>query len=307
VFAPSPRPDDWDTKETVIEHVPTPHKVAPAPPPVLQAPLPALRRKGSVVVVFGCRGGAGSTTLAVNMAGAFVRQGKRTCLIDLDLQLGDVFVALDLEPSTSLATLARDAESIDDAALLRRLMRHDSGLYALTQVGRPWEIDPALAERMPALLSCLQDRFDAVVVDGVRDFGDPALAALDMADRIVLVVTQDVPAVRRATRVAELLQKLGYSDRRVHIVLNRTQTRSQVSEGESERALSLPIAARVRNDFRRISAALDDGALLHDVARGAGVTQDVDDLAHAILGIEKKPAKLQPRLLDRLMRRKEVT
>lgn len=306
IFEPAPScPGEWDGLETRLD--PRPRAVAPPPQPHLPIAR-APETKGTVVVVFGCRGGAGATTLAVNVAGSFVRQGKRTCILDLDLQLGDVFVALDLEPSTSIAALSREAETIDASVLVRRLQRHDSGLYALTQIGRPQEIDPSLAERMPTLLSCLCDHFDLVVVDGVRDFGDCALAALDLADRIVLVLTQDVPAVRRATRVTELLDKLGYSDRKVQVVLNRTQPRSQVSEGEIERALTLPISARVRNDFRRISAALDDGALLHDVARGAGVTRDVDDLAHAILGVKRRaPEKARARFLERIMGRKEGT
>ncbi|MBI4508445.1 MAG: AAA family ATPase [Deltaproteobacteria bacterium] len=324
VVAPMPtfvapvHPSQWEHQDTRVEPFPAPGaggtaravqpatrmvpvvplpRPAPTPTPALPPPsVPtqeAVVTHGKIVVVFGCRGGAGATTLAVNIGATLARSGKSTCLVDLDLQLGDVFVALDLEPSTSVAKLAREANTIDGAALRRRLQRHDSGLHALTQVGRLDDIDPQLAERMPALLATLCEHFEYVVVDGIRDFGDHALAALDMADRIALVVTQDVPAIRRATRVVDLFRKLGYSERKIQLVVNRHVQRSVVSEVEIERALGLPIFARVRNDYRRMSAALDDGALLHDIARGCGVTQDVECLAGVLTSEPRAPQKCQ--------------
>src|SRR5262249_51177114 len=158
--------------------------------------MPAPLSRGKILCVFGCRGGAGATMLAVNVAAAFGKGGKSVVLVDLDLQLGDVFVALDLDAPTSLASLSREGKSLGGAALRRRLVRHDSGVYVLAQTGRLDDIDEGLAERIPGLLTALAEHFDHVVVDGVRDFGDHALAALDVADKVAMVVTQDVQAVR---------------------------------------------------------------------------------------------------------------
>lgn len=243
-------------------------------------------QSGKVIVMFGCRGGAGATTLTVNAAATLVRQGKRVCVVDLDLQLGDVFVALDLEPTTSLAGLAREAGTIDAAALRRRLAQHASGIFALSQTGRVDDVDPQLAERMPALLSTLCEHFDVVLVDGVRDFSDHALATLDMADQVMLVVTQDVPAVRRAFRVTQLFRRLGYSDRKVRLILNRCTKDPQVPDEEIERALVLPIASRVCNDYVRMSTALNDGALLGEVARGSAIANDIENLARLVADVE---------------------
>jgi pilus assembly protein CpaE len=321
-------PDRFDTQETsvkAVEHVeqaaqaaaqakqavaarqparPTPaHNAPPLRPLVIpaakapatipvSAPMPSLTTAGKVLVVFGCRGGAGATTLAVNIAASLARTGKNVCVVDLDLQLGDVNVALDLEPQTSLAQLAQEAGNLDGTALRRRLQRHDSGVYCLSQVGHIDEVDPQLAERMPALFAVLAEHFDYVVVDGVRDFDDHSLAALDMADRIALVLTQDVPAVRRASRVTQLFRKLGYSDRKVQIVINRHSPKAAVPEAEIERVLGVPIIAHVRNDFEKINKALDEGALLHDVARGTGVARDVEALAARLTG-EQLPSGQQ--------------
>ncbi len=250
---------------------------AASPPPATAAAV-----QGKILVFFGCRGGAGATTLSVNAASSLVRTGSSVCLLDLDLQLGDVFVALDLEANTSISALAREAGLIDGAALRRRLQRHDSGIYALSQTGRLDDVDPELADRMPALLASLCDHFDYVLVDGVRDFSDHALAVLDMADKIALVVTQDVPAIRRAGRVTHLFRKLGYSEHKIQLVVNRHLPKAALDETEIERALGLPIAGRVRNDYARMRMAMDDGALLHDVARNSGIAEDVDLLGRVL-------------------------
>jgi pilus assembly protein CpaE len=263
--------------------------------------------RGKIIIVFGCRGGAGATMLAVNIAASLGRGGKSVCVVDLDLQLGDVFVALDLEATTSIAALAREISTIDDAALRRRLVRHDSGIYALSQVGRLDDVDPELPERMPKLLTKLAESFDYVVVDGVRDFGDHALAAMDMADKIAMVVTQDVQAVRRASRVAQLFRRLGYSERKIHVILNRHSTKATVDEREIERVLAQPISATVRNDYPRLRKALDEGSLLHDTARGSGVHRDVERVARAVLGEPTRHEPVhdeeEPGFLARLFRR----
>jgi pilus assembly protein CpaE len=282
VNRPLPLPD-FEVEPSVVEMIPQP------PRPQLEvvaeaAPIAAPAAGGKVIVLFGCRGGAGSTTLAVNTAASLARVGKKVCVVDLDLQLGDVFVALDLAPSTSLAAVAREASTIDAAALVRRLARHDAGIYALGQTGAVDDIDGGLAERIPALMSTLCDHFDHVIVDGVRDFGDCALSVLDMADEIAMVLTQDVASVRRAARAVTLFRRLGYSDSKMRLVLNRTTRKAAVPAEAVTRALGLPVTASVRNDFKRVNAALNDGALLGEVARGKGVARDVEALATALGG-----------------------
>lgn len=275
---------------SVVAEMPRPPMPQPTaqPEPIAQADIVA---QGKVIVMFGCRGGAGSTTLAVNTAATLARAGKRVCVVDLDLQLGDVFVALDLPPDTSIAALAREASTIDAAALVRRLARHDSGIYAISQTGHLDDVDPQLSERMPALMSTLCDHFDYVIVDGVRDFDDCALAALDMADTIALVMSQDVASVRRARRAVQIFRQLGYGDGKLRLVLNRARRGARVDEAEVARALGLQVGARVRNDYKRAVRAMDDGALLGDVARGSGIASDLAALAANLSGTRTAPPR----------------
>jgi pilus assembly protein CpaE len=265
-----------DMEPSVIERMPMPSRV-PAPP--APAFVPLAPRRCELTVMFSCRGGSGATTLAVNTAALIARAGRSVCLVDLDLQLGDVCTALDLESQTSLMSVAREAHTLDAVSLRRRLAQHGSGICALSQAGHLDDLDPPqLAARMPSLLDTLRANFDHVVVDGVRDFGDLSLAAIEAATRIVLVVTQDVASVRRAARVLSLLATLGVDEAKCSIVLNRAVHRAAVDDAAIERALAKKIAARIREDAR-VADSLDNGALLVDVARSRPIVADLAGVA----------------------------
>ncbi len=235
------------------------------PPPLGVMP----EGRGKVIVVFGCRGGAGATTVTANLASAIAATGQSTCVVDLDLQLGDLFVALDLEPTCSMLEVARDAPNLDVAGLRRKLSAHDKGFHALSQVLRPEEVDADLVHRLPELLGLMRKAFDVIVIDGVRDFSESALCALDLANEVLLVAGADVLSTRRASRVLRLLRKLGYADSRVKLLLNHADRIGAVSQSEVERALELEAFGSIRHDPRGASKALNRGKLLSDVGSSA--------------------------------------
>jgi Flp pilus assembly CpaE family ATPase len=297
---PEPRVGDREIWASSLLEQERAHQEGPPPPVAEQHPFTPTtdgvddaraseRALGRVIVLFGCRGGAGTTTLAVNIASAFARAGKEACVLDFDLQLGDVFVALDLEPRTSLAVLAREVTTLDGSALKRRLERHPCGFFALAQTGRLGEADPEIADRVPDLLRSLAQHFDQVIIDGVRDFNDHALAALDVASEIALVVTQDVPSVRRAARVIALCRQLGYGDGKLRLVVNRYRRSSRISLAEVQNALEMPVYAYISNDFEAVQTAQESGVLLHDSARRTRVTRDVEALASRLILPDEEP------------------
>ncbi|MBX7102176.1 MAG: hypothetical protein K1X89_30955, partial [Myxococcaceae bacterium] len=245
------------------------------------APAP----QGKVVVVFGCRGGLGSTTAAVNLASRAARRGFHACVVDLDLHLGDVFVAVDLEPGRSLRAAARDCPQLEPAALRRSLQTHPNGFQLLSQVAHPEEVDVELPRQLPGLFAELKRAYDLVVVDGVRDFGDAALAGLDAASEVLLLVGLDVLSVRRARRVLHLLRKLQYPESRLRLVIADGARVGKIPLAEVEAALALRPTARLRHDAGAAAAALDAGTLLTDGSSSAG--RDLVALADALLPSER--------------------
>jgi pilus assembly protein CpaE len=261
--------------------------------------MPSLSRRGQIIVVFGCRGGAGATTLSINLAAHLAQAGRAVCLVDLDLQLGDVMVALDLEAHATIEQLAYDVDSLDTPAVRRRMAHHRSGLYALSQVGQAAEV-AGLPGRLPGLLQALTGHFDDVIVDGLASLDDSGAAVLASADEIALVMTQEVLSVRRAARVITRLRQLGQHDDRVRLVINRARRGAEIADAAIERALGLPVAAAIRDDAR-VTTALDDGALLAELPRARGVAGDVAELAALIAPMPRAATAPRRGLVARIL------
>jgi pilus assembly protein CpaE len=252
-------------------------------------PEPLPQRRGEIMAMFSARGGVGTTTVAINTAARLAARGSEVVIVDLSLELGDVFVALDLESVTSLSAVARDAGRLDGSTLRRRLVRHSSGVWAIGQDGNVDDLADDLPERLPGLLQLLAQHFDYVIIDGLRSFSDTAVAALDCATRIHLVLGQDVMSVRRAAKAITLFRRLGYGDGRLQLAVSRMNKKSPVTGFEIERALGVAIAATFRDDGKQIQAALDAGALLSHMA-AKGISEDIARFAASLEADKRQTA-----------------
>ena len=258
---------------------------------------------GSVVTVFAAKGGAGATTIAVNLAATLQRRG-RACIVDLDLNLGDVLAFLDVTGSYSIRDVTSNLARLDRQLLESSLPRHRCGLHVLSQTHRLEEgaLDgAAIAE----LLAFLRREYDWVVVDGVRTFDEIPLAALDASDRILLVATQEIPAVRNARRCVEIFRKLGYADGRVQLLINRHQGRARVPDDAIAETIRLPIAARLCNDFAATSEAIHRGQLIAEAMPRSPLVRDLEALG-PLVGAEATPGRQEPSMLKRFFSSRTV-
>ena len=118
-----------------------------------QAQVPAAATTGRqlVIDVFGAKGGVGATTIAANLAGALQRQRRSaSCLLDLDLHLGDVLSFLDLRGELLDHRRAREHGRLDRELLATSMMRHASGVHVLAQSGKIEEAEHSAPGRSPA-------------------------------------------------------------------------------------------------------------------------------------------------------------
>ncbi len=258
--------------------------------------------RGRVVAVYPAKGGQGATTIATNLAGALQRRGTRACVVDLDAALGAVASVLDVNPQYSLHDVVANMHRLDRELLDASIPRHGSGV-AVVAAGE----DVEAAERVDSatissLLGFLRRHYDAIVLDGVRGFDERTLAALDASDQMLLVVTQEVAAVRNAQRCLDVFRRLGYPAEKVQVVLNRFQKGATITAEIVEETLEIPPAARIANDYAAVSRASAAGALLADGAPRSAATRDLDALAArtGIAGDGDRPSSW----LHRVFRRK---
>lgn len=272
----------------------------PAREPLGAAPsLPSAPAR--MVVFFAPKGGVGATTLACNVGGLLARSGHPAALVDLDLQLGSVPVSLNVTPQVSIDALVDEAARLDGGPLETALDRHAAtGLHIAAQV-QIEQLGKITVKRLPRLFSSIGGRHSPILVDGLRDFNDHAVATMDLAHLVVIVITQDVPAVRAGARALRIFRRLGYGNDRLLLVVNRYHRRAPVGLDTIAHALGLPAAARVHNDFPLIEQALNQGVLATDIRPRSRPARDLARLAELIAGQAGPPPRrgLIARLLDR--------
>lgn len=213
---------------------------------------------GKLFTVFSTKGGVGKSLVAVNTAVALAQQKRRVCLVDLDVNSGDVAIMLQLAPTRNVNDLVGFAGSIDEGAiesLLTPWSDHLSVVAAPVHLDSP---DQASADEVGMLLDGLKAMFEYVVVDTSGVFDDQALAALDRSDNIVLVGTLDIPALKGVKLATSTLDLLNFDRGSWSFVLNRADAKVGLTAADFESTLGLRADATLVSS-REVLAAVNRG------------------------------------------------
>jgi pilus assembly protein CpaE len=246
---------------------------------------------GTVVTMFPTRGGVGCTSIVTNLAHAIQNCGQRVCLVDLDLHLGDVLAFLDLPGTYSIADVIANINRLDKDLLDASIARHASGVRVLTQSGKVEEADHVHPPEVGRLLGFLRQFYDFVLVDGVRGFDEMSLAALDASQKIMVILTQDVPAVRNTKRSLDLFRRMGYSDSKLSLVLNRYQKSPDITPQVVEETTGLPVRHTLSNDYAAAISAINRGLPLQTVAPRSNLTKDIEQMVEFLVEKTRMRAK----------------
>jgi pilus assembly protein CpaE len=201
--------------------------------------------RGHVVSIFSTKGGTGKTFLATNLGAAIAAtSGKDTAILDLDVDLGDVFAYFGVEPTRSLADLAMQvgqASKEETAHLGTRLGKHIVGFGSPPDPGA----SPLTGEAMGEVVRALRSAFPYTVIDATCDYADHVLAALELSDDILLVTGLDVISVRHLSLGMRTLENLGIPRERMRVVLNRADSKVELTGKDIEEALGITVDARI--------------------------------------------------------------
>lgn len=238
---------------------------------------------GTMIAFFSAKGGSGATTIATNAAGAILADNPeaRVVIVDLNFQMGDVLVFMDLASKYGFADLLKNLHRLDDELVHSSLTAHACGARVLAQSDRLDDADDLDAQGVGQVLAFLKRHYDYVILDGLRDFRDIALVALDNADRVALTITPDIPALKNANRCLALFNQLGYGSDKVQVILNRFHRKGKLDLDATSDALGRGIDGTVANDFPTVIAAINEGQLLSEAAPRARVTRDIHDILPA--------------------------
>jgi pilus assembly protein CpaE len=229
-------------------------------------PTPVGAALGHIISVYSPQGGAGVTTIASNMAVALMREGTRVLLVDADLQFGDVGVFLNLQSNHTILDLTEAVAELDDDLVQSVLVSHGTGLKVLLAPQSPEDAARVVPGDVAEIIRQISGTFDYVIVDMSKMLDDVALNLLDMSDRIVVVTTPTLPAIKSVRMILDLFQTLEYPENKVVFVMNRVNL-------EAKGRAAIPVEAIEKNLRRRTDARipLNEAVFLSAVNTGVSV------------------------------------
>ncbi len=220
---------------------------------------PSERAPARTVVVLGPKGGTGKTLTACNLGVLLANAGHRTVLVDIDLQFGDVGLALGLRPDRTIYDLATSGGTMDATKVSDYLTRHSSGLEVLIGPARP---DQAATVTVPMLLelyAILGTEFDYVVVDTPPGFTPEVIASIDLSTDLCVVGTLDTLSLKNTRLGLETLSMMGYPEQQVSLVLNRAQTKVGITGEDVEAIVGRTPDVFIPSD-RNIPRSVNEGS-----------------------------------------------
>ncbi len=212
--------------------------------------------RSRLVAVAGAKGGVGTTSITVRMALAAARSEprRRVCLVDLDLQTGDVPASLGILHRRSIADLIEVAQDITARAVEDSLFVHSSGLRVLLAPAEGELTEDVTGPVAQRILGALRSLFDVVIVDCGAVSTMASALAVEMADDVLMVVTPDIPAVRAAKRLLRLWSRLEVcKPDDVQLVVNRASRDNEVQPGLISKIIGVPVAkTHIPAQFRKL-------------------------------------------------------
>ncbi len=224
-----------------------------------------------MICVLGPKGGTGKTLVSTNLAVALAAAGGKPVLVDLDLQFGDVGLALGIRPDKTIYDLARSAGTLDTEKLDAYLMKHSSGARILLAPTRPDQASAVTVDLLRDVFSTLRAMSDSVIVDTPPGFTPEVIAAIDSCTDVCLVGMVDSLSLKNTKLGLETLELMGFDPTRISLVLNRADTRVGITREDVDLIIGRAPEIFIPSD-RQIPISINDGVpiVLHEERSEAG-------------------------------------
>ena len=250
-------------------------------------------RRGHIISVFSSKGGSGKTFLTTNLATAIAQvTGEDVAVVDLDVDMGDVFTYFGREPSASIVDLMALGEGADSDQIRSIGVEVAPHTWSFGAPPDPAAEAPA-GEAIGKFLRAIRSEFDYVVVDASVDYSDSALVCFDLSDMICLVTGLDVVGVKHLSKALDTLLTIGLPRERFRVVLNRADSKVGLDASDVERVMKIQVDAMIPSS-RLVPTSLNKGRPVVLDEPGSEVSQSITHLAirfSARMASTRRPVK----------------
>jgi pilus assembly protein CpaE len=251
--------------------------------------------EGQIIAVFSPKGGVGTSAVAANLAVAIRQQtNKKVALVDANVVFGDLTVILNLRSDKTIIDLAQRVDELDRDLLNDVLATHTSQIKVLLAPPDPQRGELVSADHLRAILEALRREFDYVVVDTPASFQDRSLAVLDLAARIVTLMTLEMHCIRNIKLFLEVADLLEYPHEKVMLVLNKASNRTGIRAEDVEKNIQRKVSLQIGDAAQDVTFSINQGVPLvigkptHQIAR------DLNGLARELTATAKAQKPVAP-------------
>ncbi len=249
------------------------------------------RPAGKTLGFLSAKGGCGASTIACHLAAELGRasalRGEKSLLVDLDLQSGIVDFLMKSKSPYSVLDAVQNLHRLDLSYWQALIAAGWTGLEILAAPSGYLPKDPVPGESLGKVLSFVRTNYAFTVVDLGATLNLATVTVMEEIDDIFLITTLEVPALHQAKQAVQTLINAGFGNR-LHVILNRTPQRPDVTSEELERILGLPIDTMLPNDYYALYDAFCKGKLLPP---GSHLSRQLSGLAQRLSGVPAEKGK----------------
>jgi pilus assembly protein CpaE len=239
--------------------------------------------RGHIISVFSSKGGSGKTFLTTNLGAAIADiTGQDTAVVDLDVDMGDVFTYYGREPSANIQDLMALGEGADSDQIREVGVEVAPHTWAFGAPPDPAAEAPA-GEAVGKFLRTIRNEFAYTVVDASVDYSDSALVCFDLSDMICLVTALDVVGVKHLSKALDTLLTIGLPRERFRVVLNRADSTVGLDAADVERVMKISVDAMIPSS-RLVPTSLNKGRPVVLDEPGSEVSQAIRHLGRRFTG-----------------------
>jgi pilus assembly protein CpaE len=243
--------------------------------------------RGTVITVFGAKGGIGKTTISTNLATSLCKNTNSSiAIIDMDTRFGDVAIMMDVVVEYSIADVGRAIDSVDRDTIREYLVQHSSGVQILPAPLHPTE------------WGALHRHHIYVVVDTPGAFNELVATALECADIILLVTSMDIASIKDTALALEMLRAAAVSEDKVKLVINHSTSSNSLRADDVERVLEYEVYWRIPHDVA-VSNSNQLGQPIVLAKPYARASRAITDMSYNLAGLRRDRKGFLDRVLGR--------
>lgn len=230
---------------------------------------------------FGGKGGTGKTTLAIGVAAQLAKAGKRVMLLDLDLQFGDVSMALDVDGKNSIVDLVQDRGGITIENINGFAVEHGTGMSVLCAPKSPEFAEFVTAAHVEKIIDIMRPYYEYIIIDLPASFNDTTITACENCEEIYLVYNCEILSLRNAKVCYSILDQL-HQREKIRFILNKVE-KGLVKIEDFEEMFQTKMFASVPADYAAAVSSINKGMAVTVAQPKSAISKGISEITDKII------------------------